>query len=312
MSPSVPEVHGYTEIAPLSGGHAGETFTGRPVGGGPLVVLRVYGVGTRRRGPEAPEVQAGVLRLVQGLVPAPELVEYRTAWPDGAGLLVTTRLPGLQLSQVLGGADDELQTRLGRSLGEALGRMSGIALTGPGGFHDHRLRIGLWPEGAESLVTWLDHYRHGTALEELADRQIATLHDLCARGDTLLAVNPRACLVHGDLSPRNALADPDAGVVTGIVDWEFAHAGHPVEDLGKLLRDGPGSPFARAAVDAMTPWLPHAEQAAPYDLMERARAADLYWIIEVASRRGQSPATYRAFDLLQVIARTGRLLGDLP
>ena len=32
---------------------------------------------------------------------------------------------------------------------------------------------------------------------------------------------------------------------------------------------------------------------------------------EVASRRGQSPATYRAFDLLRVLARTGRLLGDL-
>lgn len=312
MSPAVPEVRGYTDITPLTGGHAGETFAARPVDGGPVVVLRVYGVGTRRRGPEAPEVQAGVLRLVQGLVPAPELVEYRTAWPDGVGLLVTTRLPGLQLSQVLVGADDDLQTRLGRSLGEALGRMSGIALTGPGGFHDHRLRIGLWPEDAESLVTWLDHYRHGTALEELSDREIEALRGLCERGDTLLAVNPRACLVHGDLSARNALADPDTGMITGIVDWEFAHAGHPVEDLGKLLRDGPGTPFARAAVEAMTPWLPAVERATTYDLAERARAADLYWIIEVASRRGQSPATYRAFDLLRVLARTGCLLGDLP
>ncbi|MFN8193966.1 MAG: aminoglycoside phosphotransferase family protein [Nocardioidaceae bacterium] len=311
MSASLPEVPGYTDLAPLTGGHAGETFTGRRVDGGECVVLRVYGVGTRRRGPEAPEVQAGVLRLLRGLVPAPELVEYRTGWPGGSGLLVTTLLPGVQLSRVLESADSDLQTRIGRDLGEALGRMSGIAMTGPGGFHDHRLRIGLWPEDAESLVTWLDHYRVGTALEAFDDQELRALRQLCIRGDELLAVSPRACLVHGDLSSRNVLADPTGGRLTGIVDWEFAHAGHPVEDLGKLLRDGPGTPFARAAVESFVPWLPTREQASAHEVMERARAADLYWVIEVASRRGQSPATFRAFDLLRLLAGTGSLLGDL-
>jgi aminoglycoside phosphotransferase (APT) family kinase protein len=40
-----------------------------------------------------------------------------------------------------------------------------------------------------------------------------------------------AVLVHGDYGPNNVLLDPAAHQVTAIVDWEWAHAGDPVEDL---------------------------------------------------------------------------------
>jgi Ser/Thr protein kinase RdoA (MazF antagonist) len=42
---------------------------------------------------------------------------------------------------------------------------------------------------------------------------------------------PPAVLVHGDYGPNNVLLDPAARQVTAIVDWEWAHVGHPVEDL---------------------------------------------------------------------------------
>ncbi|HMU36791.1 MAG TPA: phosphotransferase, partial [Marmoricola sp.] len=125
------------------------------------------------------------------------------------------------------------------------------------------------------------------------------------------ATSKRACLTHGDLSPRNLLCDPDAGVITGVVDWEFAHAGHPMEDAGKLIRRIAGSEFADAALESMAPWLPKPEQASVSQLKERARAADLYWLIEVASRRGQTPATERAWHLLNKIIRKRRLLAEL-
>jgi aminoglycoside phosphotransferase len=38
-------------------------------------------------------------------------------------------------------------------------------------------------------------------------------------------------VVHGDFGPQNLLVDRDAGRVTGVLDWEFAHRGAPVEDL---------------------------------------------------------------------------------
>ena len=52
----------------------------------------------------------------------------------------------------------------------------------------------------------------------------------------LLDTVPRVCLVHSDLNPKNLLFDPDTLALTGVLDWEFAHAGHPFTDLGNLLR----------------------------------------------------------------------------
>lgn len=38
-------------------------------------------------------------------------------------------------------------------------------------------------------------------------------------------------LVHGDYGPQNVLFDQATLDITGVVDWEWAHAGDPVEDL---------------------------------------------------------------------------------
>jgi|SRR6266487_931776 aminoglycoside phosphotransferase (APT) family kinase protein len=40
-----------------------------------------------------------------------------------------------------------------------------------------------------------------------------------------------AVLVHGDYGPQNCLLGPAAHEVIAVVDWEWAHAGDPVEDL---------------------------------------------------------------------------------
>jgi hypothetical protein len=46
-----------------------------------------------------------------------------------------------------------------------------------------------------------------------------------------LAAGPGRVLVHGDYGPNNVLLDSGGGRVTGVLDWEWAHAGDPVEDL---------------------------------------------------------------------------------
>lgn len=38
-------------------------------------------------------------------------------------------------------------------------------------------------------------------------------------------------IVHGDFGPQNLLFDLELDRVTGVLDWEFAHRGEPVEDL---------------------------------------------------------------------------------
>jgi Ser/Thr protein kinase RdoA (MazF antagonist) len=50
-------------------------------------------------------------------------------------------------------------------------------------------------------------------------------------GLVLGAERPAGVLVHGDYGPNNVLLDPAACEVSAIVDWEWVHAGDPVEDL---------------------------------------------------------------------------------
>ena len=40
-----------------------------------------------------------------------------------------------------------------------------------------------------------------------------------------------AVVVHGDFGPNNMLVDAGTFAATGLVDWEWAHAGDPIEDL---------------------------------------------------------------------------------
>jgi aminoglycoside phosphotransferase (APT) family kinase protein len=305
-----PTVAGYVDLRPAPGGNSQEIFLARREGDDTPCVLRVYGAGERSRGPEAPGVHAGVLRLVRGLVPAPRLLEVRQASSDSPALVATTHVAGEILNDVLATASPELTDRLGRALGEALGRLSGIAMTGPGAFHDDRLRVGLWEEGSESLLTWWRRWEHRRPLAELPATEVAGILEACTHADELLAAAPRACLVHGDLTPRNVLCDPATGEITALIDWEFTAAGHPMEDAGHLLREQLRSGFATAVLEALNPWLPRAEQADVETLRRRARAADLYRIIEMASRRDEVDTTRTAHRILRAVGRTRDLLGD--
>jgi aminoglycoside phosphotransferase (APT) family kinase protein len=38
-------------------------------------------------------------------------------------------------------------------------------------------------------------------------------------------------IVHGDFGPQNILCDFDLVHVSGVLDWELAHIGSPIEDL---------------------------------------------------------------------------------
>jgi aminoglycoside phosphotransferase (APT) family kinase protein len=107
--------------------------------------------------------------------------------------------------------------------------------------------------------------------------------------------------VHSDLNPKNLLVDPETLEVRGVLDWEFAHAGCPVVDIGNLLRFDREPAFADAVLEVYRDRVPDASG----DLLERARAADLWALIELASRRGENPVTERADAHLRAIARTG-------
>ena len=292
-------------LEPLAGGHSGETFLADAAG--ERTVVRIYGERSAWRGPEAPQVDAAVLALVRGLVPVPEVLEVRRA--DAAtgspGLLVTTFLPGTRLDLLLPELDAGDRAEVGRACGAIVARLAQMPMPRPGLFVDGDLRVEPLP--AADLAEFVASRRDGTALARWPE------HDL----DALLAVAdwaqqvldgmpwtmPRTCLVHSDLNPKNLLVDAETLEVRGVLDWEFAHAGGPTTDLGNLLRLDRDPAFADAVLDVYRTQVPDAGE----DVLDRARAADLYALVDLAARRGENPVTERAHDLLLAIASSGDL-----
>lgn len=288
-------------LLPLGGGHSGETFLAEAAG--ERTVVRIYAARGAGRGQQAVEVDAAVLRLVRGLLPVPEVLEVRRADPVAGtpALLVTELLPGERLDVLLSEAAEDLRRTLGRNVGVLLARLAQMPMLRPGLFADGELRLEPLPGG--DLVDWVAGHREGTALARWSAREYDGLLGVAARAQVLLDRSDRFCLVHSDFNPKNLLADRETGLVTGLLDWEFAHAGSPFEDLGNLLRFERDPVFAGAVLGTYRELVPDA----PPDLLDRARAADLFALVELASRCGENPVADRADALLREVAGTGVL-----
>ncbi len=71
---------------------------------------------------------------------------------------------------------------------------------------------------------------HAEAVLETAGVILRHLHKLSLK-DTLDLTGYGAVLVHGDFGPQNLLLTEAGNRVTGLLDWEWAHFGDPIEDL---------------------------------------------------------------------------------
>lgn len=79
----------------------------------------------------------------------------------------------------------------------------------------------------------------------------------------------RTCLVHGDLTPGNVLVRPDGAML--LLDWEYAHAGGPWDDLAALVAAEPSSPPEWAAQ------LPSADRVGFSATLRLRRLLDALW-----------------------------------
>lgn len=284
-----------SSLTPLAGGWSGETFLAQAPG--ERSVVRIY-ARPSHRGPEAHQVDAALLRLLRGLLPVPEVLEVRRADPTAGlpALLVTTLLPGTRADLVLPGLDDGAAALLGQRLGRLASDLGGIPQPRGGRFVDGDLTVE--PFGpAEDLSAWVEE--HVGALAGWPAEEVAGLREVADGAQALLDTVDRVCLVHGDLNPKNLLVDPETLEITGLLDWEFAHAGHPGTDLGNLLRFERRPAFADAVLAAYC----DRRGGTPAEVLDLARAADLWALVDFAGRPEANPVAAAATALLRGIAR---------
>jgi aminoglycoside phosphotransferase (APT) family kinase protein len=285
----------FGDLTPLAGGWSGQTFVAEA--GGERSVVRIYPPGLRAD--DAPEIDAAVLRLVRGLVPVADVLEVRrgVAAADRPGLLVTSFLPGERGDLVLPGLDDARAAALGDRIGHLLADLSGMPTLAAGPFVDADLTLGDFGV-ADGLPGFVDD--HAAALGPAI---MGGLPDVAERAQSMLDSVGRTCVVHSDVNPKNLLVDPGTLRVTGLLDWEFAHAGHPFTDLGNVLRFDRHPAYADAVLGA---WCER-RGTDKAETLELARAADLWALVDLAGRRGQNPVADRAHLHLVAIARSGNL-----
>ncbi|WP_121252697.1 phosphotransferase family protein [Nocardioides ferulae] len=293
----------WTSLVPLPGGWSGETFlAGAP---GEQSVVRIY-AGHSLRGAAAAEVDAALLRLVSGLVPVPRVLELRRADPVAGrpALLITELLPGRRADEVLPTLGAEGRRRLGGNLGVLLADLGGMPMLRRGPFLDADLSIGTW-DALDGVPELVEHFL--PQLAHLGRTEVAALRSVADRAQEALDGVGRSCLVHSDFNLKNLLVAPDTLRVTGLVDWEYAHAGHPFTDLGNLLRFERDPDFSDAVLTAYAA----RRGVEPRRALELARAADLAALVDLSARREQNPVAARADRLLRSILASGDLSGGL-
>jgi aminoglycoside phosphotransferase (APT) family kinase protein len=285
------------DLTPLAGGWSGQTFVADVAG--ERTVVRIYPPG--RRDDAAPEIDAAVLHLVRGLVPVADVLEVRRGdrATDQPGLLVTSFLPGERGDLLLSRLSHVDAGVLGARLGTLLAELAGMPTLRAGPFVDADLTIGDFglADGLPGFVA-----AHADALGWESDL-LSVLESVAEDAQSQLDGVGRTCLVHSDANPKNLLVDPETLTVTGLLDWEFAHSGHPFTDLGNLVRFDRGAAYVDAASGA---WCER-RGGTPAEALDLARAADLWALVDLASRAGDNPVADRAHEHLLAIARTGDL-----
>ena len=270
-----------TELAPLEGGWSARTFLAEA--DGRRVVVRRYD------DDHVPLVDAAILRRAAALVPVPEVLDVR------AGRLVTSYVAGVRGDLLLPTLDDIGLARLGADVGAIAATLAGTPTRTAGLFVDAELTIEPFDL---TLPDWVE--QHTAGLAHWSADELAGLHEIAEEADLRLASVGRTSFVHSDLNPKNLIVDPDSLTVAAVLDWEFAHSGSPYTDLGNAVRFDRRQPWVEAVVTTYADRLGEDASVA----LDLARRADLWALVELASRRGANPVADRAHDLLRAIAST--------
>ncbi|NIJ39796.1 aminoglycoside phosphotransferase (APT) family kinase protein [Parvibaculum indicum] len=208
----------------LSGGASQETWAfdattskGTPL---PLILRRAPG-GTRAEKTTAValETEAVLIELAEKAgVPVPTVRHVLTP-EDGVGQgFIMNRLTGETIARKILRDEEyaEARPKLARQCGEILARLHSIDKA-----KLPALRVAAAGEEIRQYHATLREHGHPHPVFELAFRW---LEDNLPAGDTELT------LVHGDFRNGNLMIGPDG--VRGVLDWELAHIGDPMEDLG--------------------------------------------------------------------------------
>ncbi|WP_063710549.1 aminoglycoside phosphotransferase family protein [Acaryochloris marina] len=181
---------------------------------GSLYILRLYAN-------SKPEQDAYIFKLVQDIVPVPELLAQGPQWA------ILSFLPG----QLLTETPDHVE-----QAATALARLADLKFNTPGQLQTDG---SITPFDFGGLSDYMAQQLHHPEVQFwLGLDGLKRLQRLLAQEvNRLKELDTSTCLVHGDFNPTNILIQD--GQVSGVLDWDYCHSGTPYMDIGNLLRHTP-------------------------------------------------------------------------
>ncbi len=249
----------------------------------------------RRHARGDPASEQAVKRLLPPGVSAP-----RTHWVgthEGVRISVLEYLPGVSLQEA--GVSPVIMSDAGRCLGQ----MSRVRFPTPGLIADHG---GIEPFPWGGLLDWLERQMSSPEVAHWLDegRMARLRRCVGAYEEVLRAFSADASLVHGDFNPSNLLVRD--GRLVGVVDWEFAHAGTPMMDIGNLLRHVEDHPDRAGLEQGLRAGFEEAGSRLPDDWCDRAALCDLCSHLEfLGSKRSDAFKRSRVLLIEKLCCRLG-------
>ena len=286
----------------LQGGRANTNYALETVTNGDGFRLRVLRLHVREPKTCAKEV---ALAAMLTDVPIPRVLGHGDI--AGHPYMLMEHAPGQTLQYFA--TEERVPPTAARNIGRVLARIakhmfdiSGDLHTGP----DGSLCVEPWGFGDDALlgfVKWCLFDSSAGARLGVANRD-RLWRITQARPRT--CTNERARLVHGDFNPSNILIDA-AGEVTGVLDWEFAHAGDPIADVANLLRRRTEYKLPEGFADGLLRGFTDEDLSLPPDWRDQAAFTDLTSALEFLSSAEDKPVTHAAAK-----AQIERFLADRP
>jgi len=201
------EIH---DLHRLSGGASRETW--RFTADGRSLILQRQRAGDQRN----MLVEAGVVAAARrGGVPVPELIDARRR-DDGMAFMVLEAIDGETIARKIQRDDDfaAARTRLVADFGHALAKIHALDPANVDGL-EATDQLGYYTDVLDSLG------QPHPVLELVRNWLVDTR-----------PTSERTCVVHGDFRLGNVIVGADG--LRAVIDWELAHVGDPMEDLGWL------------------------------------------------------------------------------
>lgn len=246
-------------------------------------VLRLY-----VRHPSVYAKEMALYRLLDRSIPVPRVIGHGRTGPLGYPFSLFERVAGLHLDALCARTDRAAHLRASQELGQILGRLATLRY-GTRGLLSAKSAIA--PLAIEPFDLQ-EFYRH-CLFETPAAARLGPLRDRLyryLRGPEPQPVPAHPHLVHGDFNPGNLLVRED-GAVVAVLDWEFAHAGSLLADLGNLLRQRPECPLPDGFGTRVQEGLAASGVELPSDWRARALRADLGSAIEFLTSQDDRPQT---------------------